>query len=41
LLEKEGVFTNTVEREGKQVYVYQPKGAYSREIIASTKDELI
>ena len=40
MLDKEGAF-NPIEREGKQIYVYQPKGAYSREIIADSQEKLI
>lgn len=40
LLKAEGAL-NPIEKEGKQVFVYQPKGAYSREIVANSEQELI
>ena len=40
LLEDEGAL-NPVERDGKQIFTYQSKGIYSKEITASSKFELI
>ena len=40
LLEKEGAF-KPVERDGKQIYVYQARGAYSKEITAKDEFELV
>jgi hypothetical protein len=39
-LQEEGAF-KAIEREGKQVFVYRPKGVYSREIVASSEEELV
>lgn len=38
---EEGGYLKPVEREGKQLFIYQAKGAYSKEIIATSPEELI
>ena len=39
-LKKEGALS-PVDREGKKLYVYKPKGVYSREIVAESESELV